>query len=135
MTKTTIDEIYAAINPLPAMLSAKGKVKPEVRFDIEANAAMSIWMSWDKRHASYSYEREYKTLRGDDFAKVLAEALAFIADLPSAEQAKLHEFMGKLGKLIDAGHADGIDLDYMNPLVATMKRLSENVITFRPERA
>jgi hypothetical protein len=28
---TTIADIYAAINPLPAMLSAKGKVKPEVR--------------------------------------------------------------------------------------------------------
>lgn len=41
--------------------------------------------------------------------------------------------MGQLGKLIDAGKTDGIAVDFMNPLLDTMKRLSENVITYRPE--
>jgi hypothetical protein len=40
--------------------------------------------------------------------------------------------MGQLGKLIDAGKSGGIEVDYLNPLLDTMKRLSENVITYRP---
>jgi hypothetical protein len=129
---TTIDDIYKAINSLPAALSAKGKIKPAVSFYVEANAELNILMSWDKAHGTYAFEREYKTLLGNTFQEVLDKALSFIGGLPSAEQAKLHDFMAKLGKLIDAGKSDGIDLDYMNPLLDTMKRLSENVITFQP---
>lgn len=128
----TIDEIYAAINPLPAMLSAKGKVKPEVYVSIEANAGISLMMSWDKRRATYSYEREYKSCSGDSFQQAHDKAVDFIKELPSADQAKLHDFMAKLGKLIDAGKSDGIAIDYMNPLLDSMKRLSENIITYKP---
>jgi hypothetical protein len=131
---TTINDIYAAINPLPATLSAKGKIKPEVSLVMEANAGIAINMSWDKRHATYAYERDYKTCLGDSFQQALDKAVEFIKELPSAEQAKLHEFMGKLGKLIDAGKSDGIDIDYLNPLLDSMKRLSENVITHQPKR-
>jgi hypothetical protein len=131
---TTIEDIYAAINPIPAMLAEKGKIKPEVEFRIEANAGVWLAMSWGKRHALNEWERDYKSFMGKDFAEALTKGLEFIKELPSAEQAKLHDFMGKLGKLIDAGKADGIAVDYMNPLLDTMKRLSENVITYQPAR-
>jgi hypothetical protein len=42
--------------------------------------------------------------------------------------------MGKLGTLIDFARDDGIKVDYLNPLVETMKRLSENVITHQPKK-
>jgi hypothetical protein len=131
---TTIDEIYAAINPMPAMLTAKGKVKPEVSVNIEANARVSITMNWVKPYSPNEWDREYKYFSEEDFARSLADAIAFINGLPSAEQAKLHNFMGKLGKLIDDGKSDGIEVDYLNPLLDTMKRLSENVITYQPAR-
>jgi hypothetical protein len=129
---TTIEAIYAGINPLPAMLSAKGKVKPEVSFFMEANAGLSINMNWKKPYSRNDWESEYKHFSGKDFAEALAGAVAFINELPSAEQAKLHNFMGKLGHIIDAAKDDGIEVDYLNPLLDTMKRLSENVITYKP---
>lgn len=132
---TTIADIYTAINPLPGMLTTKGKVKPEVSLVIEANAGFAITMNWDKRHAKYNFEREYKTFIGATFEEALGKSISFIKELPSADQAKLHEFMGALGKLIDAGNADGISVDFMNPLLDTMKRLSENVITYKPAAA
>ena len=46
----TIEEIYATINPLPAKLSEKGKVCPEVVVMINANAGLSIYMDWKKRY-------------------------------------------------------------------------------------
>ncbi len=128
----TIDEIYAAINPLPAMLSAKGKVNPRVTFQMEANAGFNISMNWKKPYAYNDWESDYECFLGDDFAVVIGKALSFINELPTAEQAKLHHFMGKLGKLIDAGKDDGIEVAYLNPLIESMKKLSENVITYKP---
>lgn len=130
----TIDEIYAALNPMPAMLSKKGKVSPAVEFRIEANAGVNISMHWRKPYSTRDWENDYECFTGDDFAQCLLKATAFIAGLPTAEQAKLENFMGKLGHLIDAGKTDGIDVDYLNPLLDTMKRLSENVITYQPRR-
>jgi hypothetical protein len=128
---TTIEDIYAAINPMPAQLSAKGKVRPEVNFEVEANAKITISLKWHK-FGGGDWDNEYEWLRGDTFDEVLAKAVKFIDELPSAEQARLHAFMGKLGGLIDAGRSEGIAVDYLNPLMDTMKRLSENVITYQP---
>lgn len=133
MTHTiTLDAIYAAINPLPAKLSAKGKVDPVVEFEVSANAGIRIMVIWRKRNSPNEWDRDYKSFSGKDFDEALGKATAFIEELPSAEQARLHAFMGQLGNLIDAGRAEGIAVDFMNPLVETMKRLSENVITHQP---
>jgi len=131
MMMTTISDIYAAINPLPVMLSAKGKTRPEVHFEIEANASLTISLKWHK-FGGGDWDNEYEWCRGDTFDEALAKAVKFIDELPSAEEARLHAFMGKLGSLIDAGRSEGIAVDYLNPLLDTMKRLSENVITYQP---
>jgi hypothetical protein len=129
---TTINDIYAAINPLPARLSEKGKVNPSVDLKIEANAGIHIAMRWKKYGAVYDWDHEYQIFMGDNFDQCMGKAEAFIAGLPSAEQSRLHAFMGKLGKLIDVGRTEGIAVDYLNPLLDSMKRLSENVITYKP---
>jgi hypothetical protein len=132
--KTTIDEIYAAINPIPGMLAAKGKVKPAVEFKVEANVSIGIVFRYMKAYAANKWDSEYHHFYGDNFATALEKAIAFVNDLPSAEDANLHNFMGKLGSLIDFARDDGIKVDYLNPLLETMKRLSENVITHQPKR-
>ena len=128
----TIEEIYAAINPMPALLSAKGKVNPEVDVRIEANAGLHIGMRWKKYGAVSDWDRDYSVFNGRDFAECLRKAQAHIAAMPSAEQARLQSFMSKLGNLIDVGRDEGIAVDFLNPLLETMKRLSENVITYQP---
>jgi hypothetical protein len=132
----TIQDIYDAINPLPAMLAAKGKKKPRVTIEFEANARVYIFLRWEKEfHKSYASEETIEVASGDDAEAAIKEAHAIINDLPSAADAKLHHFMGQLGKVIDAGNELGITVDFMNPLTETMKRISENVITFRHSEA
>lgn len=131
---TTIDDIYAAINPIPAQLSAKGKVKPSVEFRIEANAALSFMLSWRKFGSDRDWEREYEYFTGANFNEALVKVTEFVNDLPSAERSRLNHFMAQLGDLIDAGKSEGIDVDFLNPLIDTMKRLSKNVLTFKPKR-
>jgi hypothetical protein len=130
-TMTTVANIYAAVNPLPAKLSAKGRREPTLKVEIEANAGFTITTTWKKRKATADWDRDYNCFLGSDFNEVLEKVVAFINDLPSAEQSVLHEFMGQLGRLIDEGRADGIAIDFLNPLMESMKRLSENVITHK----
>jgi hypothetical protein len=132
---TTIDEVYVAISPLPARLAEKGKARPEVTLMVSANAGITIYMRWRKPYSRNDWDTDSECCTGDTFEEAYAKAAAFISALPSAEDAKLHHFMGKLGHLIDAARDDGIAVDYVNPLVDTMKRLSENVITHQPATA
>lgn len=129
---TTISEIYGAINPLPARLSRKGKENPVVRVEIEANANIGIALRWKKYGATSDWDMDYQHFFGSTFDEALSKAIAHIDELPPAAQARLHAFMDKLGKLIDVGKSEGIAVDYLNPLLDTMKRLSENVITYKP---
>lgn len=131
---TTMDEIYAAINPMPAMLSAKGKVSPEVTMMANANAHLYIHVAWVKG-GGRPYDRECEVFTADTFDEALTKAIAFINALPDAKTARLHDFMGQLGKVIDSGRDLGIDVDYLNPLTDTMKRLSDNIITHQPAEA
>lgn len=104
MINPTLTEIYTAINPLPAKLSVKGKVKPVVEVRVEANASISVQMKWQKPFCKSEWEHEYECFLGEDFGQALRKAVAFIKKMPSAEQAKLNNFMGKLGHLIDRGN-------------------------------
>ncbi len=130
--ETTITEIYQAINGIPALLAGKGKVEPHATVLIAANEEISILIGWRKPYSPNSWDTESECFRDGAFDVALVNAMQFIADLPSAEQAKLHQFMGALGKVIDGGRDAGIAVDFMNPLLDTMKRLSENVITHQP---
>lgn len=132
MSDVNISAVYDAINPMPAMLSAKGKVKPTAQLRIEANAGIHAVFSWVKDGQSQDWDREYEVFVGGTVTEAVTKALSFINDLPDASTARLHKFMGQLGKLIDDGRDVGIDVDYLNPLVETMKRLSKNAITHQP---
>jgi ABC-type phosphate/phosphonate transport system substrate-binding protein len=73
---------------------------------------------------NYSISATGETI--EDAIKALRDA---IDGLPSEEERNLREFQGDLGRLIDKGRAYGIDVDFVNPLIATAKRLAENAIT------
>lgn len=120
-------DIQSRINVMPAALSAKGKVMPEVTYYIRANAEPSFSMSWRTSSAQFDYDRTYKSCDTAD------EADRFIADLPSIEEAKLAEFTEQLASIIELGRSHGIDVQFVNPLVEAMKRLSENAIPHYPK--
>lgn len=131
---TTIEEVYAAVNPMPAMLSAKGRVNPRITIEFEANARVVVWLRWQAERPKYRGDEEIKGAYGYTADEAVAKALAMIKALPSLKEAKLHAFMADLGRLIDDGRSVGIDVEYLNPLTETMKRLSENIITYQPAR-
>jgi len=123
-------QIQTVTNRLAKAMTAKGLREPSAEVQIESHAEMTIVMRWkDARVETYISDSKYKFIRGGDLKEMIAEADAYIAELPSAEETRMNEFMGALGKVIDLGRKNGVEADYLNPLVASMKKLSENIIT------
>jgi hypothetical protein len=128
----TFKEAQAGINAMPAMLSVKGKSRPDATLSLNANAKAHLTLRWAKTSKAEDWDNEYQSFTSRPIAKLVENALKFIQGLPDPNVARLHDFMGQLGELIDVGKDLGIEVDYLNPLTETMKRLSENVLTHQP---
>jgi len=126
-------EIQQIINTMPARMSAKGLREPAVEFSLRANVSLQVMLKWKK--GGGVYDHHYEWLCADSPREALDKAEAFIAALPSAEETKRNNFLTALGKVIDLGRETGIEVEFVNPLVETMKRISENAITYRQEAA
>ena len=119
-------EMQAAVDQLVKDMMDKGLRKPDARLvfksGCEPMAGVSAGVYGEADHW-------YQYPSAPTVADALDSARAIIAALPDAETTRLKNFMGALGKVIDLGRDLGVDVDFINPLTATMKRLSENVIT------
>ncbi|OAM77724.1 hypothetical protein [Devosia elaeis] len=129
-TDMTVSAIQQRVDCLPARMTAKGIAKPVVNFCVNANASLSVDAHW---YAGAGYtDFKSKHFKGDTPDAALLEFEAWVASLPSIEEARRAEFMAALGKVIDMGRETGVEVEFVNPLVETMKRLSENAITHQP---
>lgn len=119
------------VNKLSAAMVAKGLRQPRAEFKIGSNVEWVVLLAWKPFSArdDFYVSDTYEWIRGGTEGEMLAKADAFIAALPDAEQHRRQEFLTALGNVIDLGRQHNIDVEYVNPLVASMKKLSENVIT------
>lgn len=122
-------EIQKRIDAIQVALAAKGKRAANARFDISAHSEPNITLAWQKPGSDQYCDRDYKFFRDGDCKTILADADAFIAALPTAEETKMRDFMASLGSVIELGRKNGIEVDFLNPLTETMKRLSKNALT------
>lgn len=120
------------LDDLSAVMTAKGLREPSATLRLCSDEESYVHLRWKTgidRGGAFGND-EYQSFKGD-IAEAFGKASAFIADLPDAQQAKLNDFMAALGSVIDIGNTYGIEADYLNPLVASMKKLSENAITYQ----
>lgn len=118
------------VNDLSAAMVAKGMRQPEAQLWLRANDEPQVYLKWKSgidTGRTFGNDK-YEFIKGE-LSDALDKAADFVAKQPDAEQVKLQDFMSALGSVIDIGRQNGIEADYLNPLVASMKKLSENVIT------
>ena len=129
------NEIQQIINAMPARMSAKGLREPDVKFNLSANSHPQVMLTWSAETSTSYVDRKYEWAGADTPREALDKAEAYISALPSAEETKRNNFLTALAKVVDLGRETGIEVDFVNPLVDTMKRISENAITYRQEAA
>lgn len=121
-------EIKNAMEDLSRAMLGKGLVNPVTQFHIDPFELGLVYLHWADPNSTYGITEIIR----DEPEVAIALAMEFITGLPSPEEAKRQQFMTALGRVIDMGRENGIEVDFINPLTDTMKRLSENAITHRP---
>lgn len=122
-------DIQTRVNAISKAMLGKGLRKPNADLRIAANVRVEILLRWQDPTKPDFFQDVLKFIGGDTPEDALDNADSFIAALPSAEEAKLNQFMGALANVIDLGKDNGVDVEFLNPLAATMKKLSDNILT------
>lgn len=125
----TEDEIQWAVNTLLADMVLRGLRSPVCNAWFNAEADPSIYMHWEEDGCPYG---RTELGRGEDIAEALQNARDIIEAIPPKADRDKAEFTRLLANVIDKGRSIGIEVDYLNPLTETMKRLSENALTYQP---
>lgn len=134
--KTNAAEIQKRVNEIAAAMIGKGLREPDCKFGFRANAEPQAYLTWKNLKPRGRFDdHRFQFFDGTDINAVLDEALAFVALMPDRDQVRMDEFITALGSVIDLGRENGIEVETLNPLLATMKRLSENALTYQPGAA
>lgn len=123
-----ITEIQARLDALAVAMVAKALRTPTAEFEIRSQVVSRVTLSWQGPGSTYN--NEYEFIDGGP-EEALAKADAFVADLPSPEEARMKAFLHSLAETIELGKQGDIDVEYVNPLVVMMKRLSKNALEHR----
>jgi len=118
------------VNKLLADMLVRGLERPDCTAMFQAEKTPSIYMHWDEYGTSYG---RTELGHGETIAEALESAKEIINGIPLKELRDKAEFTRMLADTIDKGRAIGIEVEFLNPLTATMKALSENIITDQRE--
>jgi hypothetical protein len=124
-----VDDLQWAVNTILADMVARGLRAPVCTAFINAEADPTIYLHWDEDGCTYG---RTELGRGDSIEEALQNARDIITAIPPKEERDRAEFTRLLANAIDKGRSIGIEVDFLNPLTETMKRLSENAITYQP---
>lgn len=124
------DKIQERIDAIAKGMQAKALPQPGADFAIRAHQDPQVTLRW-KTDDIYN---GYHFLNGP-IETVLAEAEAYVAALPSPEETRMNAFLSALGKAVELGKTNNIDVEYVSPLMALMKKLSKNALQHKPVEA
>ncbi len=120
-------KIQKRVDALSKAMLAKGMKAPCATVMMKSEGQPCLHLSWSDK--SQKYGESYDAFHAPTLGEAFAKADDFVASRPSPKQMRFDEFMGALGKVIDLGKENEIEVEFLNPLVATMKQLSENALT------
>jgi hypothetical protein len=117
--------IQKRLNALSKAMLAKGLIAPDATYHLKSNADADVSLTHRKADGRWGHDRDYL------YFKSLDEADAAIAAMPDKASRNLTEFLSLVAKAADYGNEVGIDAELVNPLVAAMKQISENALTYQ----
>lgn len=118
-------DIPAALTEIHSALVDKMGQQPSV--------APSMWIAQSGKYRIDLYPpRKYQsfyTAAATNAEDCIADALAHIAKMPTAEEAEKREWHNDLGKVIDKGHQLALPDDVMGPLRQSSQAMSKNLLS------
>lgn len=120
-------DILREITRLEKLLTNKGFTAPKIE--------ISVGFSTRELTSNIAYKAggssEYQFIHVealDGFESVIADTEDYINGLKSVAEIQRDAFVASVGRLIDQGRDIGIEVDFLNPLVDMMGKLSHNIL-------
>ena len=120
-------DILREITRLEKLLANKGFTAPKIE--------ISVGFSTRELTANISHkagsEVQYKFIHleaDDNFDGLIQDTEDYINGLKSVAEIQRDAFVASVGRLIDQGRDIGIEVDFLNPLVDMMGKLSHNIL-------
>lgn len=123
-----IEEIQTALNELVAAMTEKSVITPRAQIHIPDSGNFAI-------HCDCSYEqkpfdgRGYFVEHSDTVAGCIDKARAYIAAMPSPEEAVTREYLNRVASAIDYAHENSIADEYVQPLRGVTCAMTDNLLT------
>jgi len=125
-TMNAID-ILREITRLEKLLTSKGFAAPHIE--------ISVGFSTRELTANISYKAggssEYQFIHIealDGFESLIRDTEDYINGLKSVAEIQKDAFIASVGRLIDQGREIGVEVEFLNPLVDMMTKLSSNIL-------
>jgi len=119
-------EIQKRVDALAAAMAEKGIVRPKAQYQIQSHQDSCVVLQIGQFNSFWNYDCE--VFNGGGLSP-LNDAESWVAEQLSAKERKFGEFMTAVAAAVDMGRQNGIDVEFVNPLAETLKKLSENAIT------
>ena len=129
-----MQDILTRLQTLETRLQDKGFDSVDVDANINYTAYNAFKVSVRFFAGEKHHNENFKAPTVTDAAvtAVLVEAETYVRDLPSLEEMKKRDFLAEFGKTIDRARELDMPLDFINPLVAQMEKLSTNILEHKP---
>lgn len=118
----TIEEIQTAVDELANALGEKGETA-NVSYEMNSHKWADLWLK---------LKDGYEVFHGATPAKAIEKARAYIAALPSPEEAVTREYLGKVASAIDYATKHSIADEYVTPLRGVTMAMTDNLLTKEP---
>jgi len=120
-------DILREITRLEKLLSNKGFTAPKIE--------ISVGFSTRELTSNIAYKAggssEYQFIHVealDGFESLISDTEDYINGLKSVAEIRKDAFVASVGRLIDQGRDIGIEVEFLNPLVDMMGKLSHNIL-------
>ena len=134
-------KINTAINDLQVKLDAADVFRQNVtlyvwgggiaaiRFEMEYSNVPEYGGKYETFSRSLTHKDIEHGINADEWLiEVLKDAHDWVDAIPTAGERAHKAFTESLGRLIDQGRDIGIEVDFLNPLTAMMKKLATNAL-------
>lgn len=131
----TPSEIYNECLALEALMTSRGFLRPEVAFFVNFFAGRPFCLKVEMRttedfSSSLTFYPDVQS--EEEIPSLFLRARNWVSAQKDPKTIRHEQFIAHLGRVIDEARSLNLDVEFMNPLVESMRKLSENVIEYRP---
>lgn len=130
---TKVKEIQTALTEMEAAMVEKGIKTPAAEMQIRANQKCNIHGGCGYSGGAPFDGDNYFIEFGDTPADAIAKAFAYIAAMPSPDEAGVQEYMRDVAKAIDTGKRHNIADEYVAPLRVVKAAMTDNLLAHSKE--